>query len=73
MLALRARTLSRRPKALADLSQAIRLAPKYAVAYRNRGNVHDKLGDTARARADFAQALSLEQNQVQAIPASYRK
>jgi tetratricopeptide (TPR) repeat protein len=41
--------------ALADLNQAIKLAPSRA-AYISRGHVLQKLGDTTRAEADFAAA-----------------
>lgn len=36
-------------KALADLSEAIRLKPDYGEAYYNRGAAYKRAGDTARA------------------------
>ncbi len=46
-------------RALADANEAIRLAPALAVAYRTRGEIHDRLGEANEAQADFAQAETL--------------
>lgn len=45
--------------AIADLSQAISLNPRYAAAYRDRGNVKRKKGDINGANADFNQGVKL--------------
>jgi Tfp pilus assembly protein PilF len=47
-------------QALADLNEAIRLAPDYVEAYRARAEAYTKKGDAARARADRAEADRLE-------------
>ena len=49
------------------------MSPKYASAYRNRGNVYHELKEEALAAADFREAMALEPAKVDAIPASYRK
>jgi tetratricopeptide (TPR) repeat protein len=46
-------------KAIADYTQAIRLKPKEAVFYKNRGNAYSKKGDRAKANLDFAEAERL--------------
>ncbi|MCG9889945.1 MAG: tetratricopeptide repeat protein [Thermosynechococcaceae cyanobacterium MS004] len=46
--------------AIADLGQAIRLDPKSAVAYRNRGFVRNELGDKQGAIADYGQAIRVD-------------
>ncbi len=43
-------------QALADANEAIRLDPALAMAYRTRGEIHDRLGEADAAQADFAQA-----------------
>ncbi|NMG09484.1 tetratricopeptide repeat-containing serine protease family protein [Brasilonema sp. UFV-L1] len=48
--------------AIADLSEAIRLNPNYALAYYNRGNVRRELGDKQAAIADYNQALRINPN-----------
>src|SRR5215468_5820903 len=47
-------------KAIADLDQAVRLAPDDAQAYHDRGNAWVRKGDTDRALADFERALQIE-------------
>jgi tetratricopeptide (TPR) repeat protein len=47
-------------KAIADLDQAVRLAPDDAQAYHDRGNAWGRKGDTDRALADFERALQIE-------------
>jgi lipoprotein NlpI len=42
------------------LSEAIRLDPKSAVAYNNRGSAYAFQGDIDRAIADFSEAIRLE-------------
>jgi tetratricopeptide (TPR) repeat protein len=46
-------------RAIADLSEAIRLDPKYAEAYYNRGLTYRNKGDLDRAIADFGEAIRL--------------
>ena len=46
--------------AVADFSEAIRLAPKYAKAYRGRGQAYAAKGDAAAAGADLKRARSLD-------------
>lgn len=46
-------------KATADYNQAIKLNPKYSLAYNNRGRVRQKRDDLAGAMADFNQAIKL--------------
>lgn len=45
--------------ALHDFNVAIRLSPEYEVAYRNRGQVKQALGDESGAAADFRKANEL--------------
>ncbi len=47
-------------RALADSSEAIRLAPAQARAYANRGDVYRQQGDLERAMADLDEALRLD-------------
>jgi S1-C subfamily serine protease len=46
--------------AIADYDQAIRLNPKLAPAYNNRGWLRDELGDKQGAIADYDQAIRLD-------------
>ena len=46
-------------KAIADFTEAIRLDPKYAQAYYNRGYAYWK-GDFDKAIADFTEAIRLD-------------
>jgi len=46
--------------ALRDCNEAIRLDPKYAVAYDSRGNVYDYKKDYDRAIADYGEAIRLD-------------
>jgi len=53
--------LSRRLRALNDLSEAIRLAPELAYQYYNeRGNVRYKQGNYQEAISDYTEALRLK-------------
>ena len=45
--------------AIADYTEAIRLAPDFAQAYFNRGRAYEQAGDHAKAQADFAKAEKL--------------
>jgi tetratricopeptide (TPR) repeat protein len=47
------------PEAVADFTQAIKLDPQCANAYRLRGVAHKNLGETARAEADYTKARQL--------------
>ena len=47
-------------EAILDYSEAIKLDPKFAVAYYNRGQVHYRLGRFKLAQVDLRQALSLQ-------------
>ena len=46
-------------KAIADCTEAIRLDPKYAKAYYNRGWAYGRQGDKTKAEEDFARAREL--------------
>jgi len=46
-------------KAIGDYTEAIRLDPKCAEAYHNRGLAYSQKGDIAKADGDFAQAKKL--------------
>jgi Flp pilus assembly protein TadD len=46
--------------ALADLDQAVRLAPRSARVHYERGRVLRALGNERRAKADFARAAELD-------------
>ena len=45
--------------AMSDYNQAIKLNPKYGLAYRNRGNAKKKKGDLEGAIADYDRAIKL--------------
>ena len=45
--------------AIADFTQAIRIDPDFAVAYRNRGHAYEKQGDLTKAKSDFESAKRL--------------
>jgi hypothetical protein len=47
-------------KAIADYTQAIRLNPKYAVYFKNRGGSNYRKGDLDKAIADYTQAIRLK-------------
>ena len=53
--------LGRYEAAIMDFTEAIRLNPKWAKAYRDRSSAYRQLGKTAQAKADCdkAQALSV--------------
>jgi len=40
-------------RAIADYNEAIRLDPKSAYSYANRGLLYEKSGDVEKARGDF--------------------
>jgi tetratricopeptide (TPR) repeat protein len=44
-------------KALADYTRAIQYNPKYALAYNNRGVLHDIKGEQKEALADYSRAI----------------
>ena len=46
-------------QAIADATKAIQINPKYVPAYQLRGKIYQKLGDEAKAQADFAKAKEL--------------
>ena len=47
-------------RAIANLSKAIALNPKYADAYNNRGRAYEKMGDKEQAIADYRKALEID-------------
>jgi tetratricopeptide (TPR) repeat protein len=47
-------------KAIADFTEAIRLDPKYALAYANRGAAYVNKGDSDKAIADCTEAIRLD-------------
>jgi tetratricopeptide (TPR) repeat protein len=49
-------------RAMADFSQAIKLEPNSAQAYRERGVIYQEQGDSKRANADYSQAIKLDPN-----------
>jgi tetratricopeptide (TPR) repeat protein len=53
-------------RAIADYDTSIKLDPKYATAYYNRGNSRRAAGDRDGAVADFQQALKLNPHLEQA-------
>ena len=48
--------------AIADYTQAIKLYPKYPLAYNNRGIAYGKLEQYQRAINDYTQAIELDPN-----------
>ena len=50
-----------------DFSQAIRLDPRGAAAYANRGLVKEQLGSREQALADFEAAITLDANRIDAL------
>jgi len=46
-------------KAIADYTQAIRIDPKFATAYSNRGSAHGMKGEYDKAIADYSKAIEL--------------
>jgi tetratricopeptide (TPR) repeat protein len=46
--------------AISDYSEAIRLNPKYALAFNNRGNAYRAKGELDRAISDYNEALRLD-------------
>ena len=57
-------------KAIADCNDAIRLNPKDAKAYRNRGDAYEDKGDFDKAIADLTEAIRLDPEDAKAY--SYR-
>jgi tetratricopeptide (TPR) repeat protein len=47
-------------KAIAEYDEALRLDPKLAIAYNNRGGAYDNLGQHQRAIQDLDEALRLD-------------
>jgi tetratricopeptide (TPR) repeat protein len=52
--------LNKPAEAIAALSEAIRLDPRSAAAHQARGQIYQKLGEQAKAEADFTKAKKLE-------------
>jgi curved DNA-binding protein CbpA/Tfp pilus assembly protein PilF len=50
--------------AVAELDEAIRVAPNDARAYRRRGNFWGRRGDTERALVDYAAAIRIDPNDI---------
>lgn len=59
--------LDQHDKAVADLSQAIQLKPKFARAWYQRGNAHADKGQFDPAIADYDQALQLKPKNARAL------
>jgi tetratricopeptide (TPR) repeat protein len=55
-----ARHRTDREGAIADYSEAIRLNPRYAYAFNNRGGARDAIGDIEGAIADYTEAMRLD-------------
>jgi tetratricopeptide (TPR) repeat protein len=51
---------SKLAKALSECERAIRLAPDLASVYNQRGLVYDQMGELAKARSDYQDALRLD-------------
>ena len=47
-------------RAIADLNEAIRLDPKFAMAFNNRGAAYNEQGDNDRAIADLNEAIRID-------------
>src|SRR3954469_24531713 len=47
-------------KALAEFAEAIRIDPKYALAYQKRGNAYYDLGRYDNAVAEYTEAVRLD-------------
>ena len=47
-------------RALADLNKAIRLDPKFAMAFNNRGAAYNERSDNDRAIADYNEAIRID-------------
>jgi len=61
------RDLGQHDKAVADFSRAVKLDPKYTLAWSNRGAVYSNhLGQYEQAVADFTQAVALDRKFVSA-------
>ena len=52
--------------AIADYTEAIRLDPKYAKAYNNRGAAYKAKGQHDRATSDFTEAIRLNPEDAEA-------
>ena len=55
------RELGRVQEAIADLDQAIEMAPRFAEAYNQRGHCRSRLGQKNLAQQDFEKAADLQQ------------
>ena len=53
-------------KAIADYTQAIRLAPSWAAAYEARAHAYEKKGDQAKAKDDRSRAKKLQEPKTEA-------
>jgi tetratricopeptide (TPR) repeat protein len=49
-------------RAIADATEAIRLNPRFSLAYNARGVAYGNMGDTTKSISDFDAALRLDPN-----------
>ena len=52
--------LKKYPQALSHYDTALKMAPNYALAFKNRGDCKDKLKDKKGAKADWQKAKDLQ-------------
>lgn len=60
------RVLGKTQRAIKDFTQAIKLNPRFAVAYFNRGVKYEKLGSYKHALIDYTKAIKLDPNHASA-------
>ena len=50
-------------RALADFNKAVELKPDFILAFQNRAQTYERIGDKAKAQADRDKVLELEKQQ----------